>query len=411
MMSPNIRRTPYFGWIQVSALAVTQLIGWGVLYYAFGVVLAPMLSELGWTTVQATGAYSLGMFVNGLTVPIAGRWLDERGPRLLMSVGSLLAAMLVYAWSQVTSLTALYVVWCAIGIVMSMVLYESAFWIAAQWFRRGRGRALTLITLGGGLASTVFIPLTSVLTIHFGWRAALQCLALILAALTVPLHALLLRRRPQDHGLLPDGDIQQHEITSIENNDPPSQTLSAVLRTADFWMLSLAFTLSTLAWNGISVHFISYEHARGLDPAAIALAAGLIGVTQVAGRTILTPLTDLFSRRKIAYGLFLLQAAAFAALLTLPDYPALVVYVLCFGIGFGVLTPVRAALVADAYGVRNYGAINGAMSVSGSLARAAAPVLAGAVIGAWGYEPVLWFCMLASLCGLIALRLVRSKNL
>lgn len=406
-----MRRAPYYGWVQVSALAITQLIGWGVLYYAFGVVLAPMQSELGWTTVQATGAYSLGMFVNGITVPIAGRWLDQRGPRLLMSVGSLLAAMLVYAWSQTTSLTTLYIVWCAIGVVMSMMLYESAFWIAAQWFRRGRGRALTLITLGGGLASTVFIPLTSMLTIHLGWRTALQCLALILAVLTVPLHALLLRRRPQDHGLHPDGDAQPYEAASAEHNDPPSQTPSAVVRTVDFWMLSLAFTLSTLAWNGISVHFISYEHSRGLDPAAIAAAAGLIGVTQVVGRTLLTPLTDFVSRRRIAYGLFLMQAAAFAALLTLPDYPALVAYVLFFGVGFGVLTPVRAALVADAYGVRNYGAINGAMSLSSSLARAAAPVLAGAVISAWGYEPVLWSCMLASLCGMAALRLVRNKNL
>ena len=395
----------------MSALSITQLVGWGVLYYAFSVVLAQMQSELGWTTAQATGAYSFGLFVNGLTVPIAGRWLDQRGPRLLMSIGSLLAAVFVYAWSQVTSLTALYIVWCAIGFIMSMVLYESAFWIAAQWFRRGRGKALTLITFGGGLASTVFIPLTSALTIYLGWRAALQWLALILAVLTIPLHALLLRRQPQDHGLHPDGDSHLHETAHSEHGDPPSQTLAEVLRTTDFWVLSLAFTLSTLAWNGISVHFISYEHARGLNPAAIAAAAGLIGVTQVVGRILLTPLADRFSRRKIAYGLFLLQAAAFAALLTLPDYPALVTYVICFGIGFGVLTPIRAALVADVYGVRNYGAINGAMSLSGSLTRAAAPVIAGAVIGAWGYEPVLWSCMLASLCGLIALRLVRSKNL
>jgi MFS family permease len=397
------KKTLYYGWVQISALAVTQLICWGVLYYAFSVVLHPMQTTFGWGIAETTGAYSLGLFVNGITVPVVGRLLDEHGPRAMMSIGSAAAALLVFAWSQVTSLAGLYAIWFAIGLVMSLILYEPAFWLAAQWFRRRRGRALTLITFGGGLASTVFIPLTSLLTTTLGWRDALQWLALIIAVVTVPLH-LLLRRRPQEHGLLPDGDAQPVETTSEQNAAADeSTTLTTAVHTLDFWLLSAAFALSTAAWSGISVHFIAYGHSRGMEPAAVATAAGMIGVTQVIGRTLLGPATDRFSRRTIAIALFTMQATAFLALMLAPGNLGLVLYVICFGVGFGVLTPIRAALVADAYGVRHYGAISGAMSLMSAFTRAAVPVLAGAAIGRWGYTPVLVSCAAAALCGAAAL--------
>lgn len=108
-------------------VSTAQVVSWGILYYAFSVFVAPMQAELGWSTVELTGAYSLALLCGGLAAMPVGRWLDQRGPRVLMSVGSTLAALLVLAWSQVRNLPAFYALMAGIGLVSAAVLYEPAF--------------------------------------------------------------------------------------------------------------------------------------------------------------------------------------------------------------------------------------------------------------------------------------------
>src|SRR4051794_20924932 len=195
----------YYGWILVAALAVTELTSWGVQYYAFAVFLKPMEADLGWSRSAMTGAFSLALLVSGVVAVPMGRWLDRHGPRLLMTAGSFAAALLVLAWSRVESLTLFYLIWVGIGVTMAATFYEPAFVTIANWFVRYRGRALTFLTFGGGFASVIFIPLSAYLISSHGWRTALVVLACILALVTVPLHALVLRRYPRDMDLLPDG--------------------------------------------------------------------------------------------------------------------------------------------------------------------------------------------------------------
>ena len=163
----------FYGWVLAWMLGPTQLVSWGILYYAFSVVMPLMRAELGWSAAESSAAFSIAMLASGAASIPAGRWLDARGPRRLMTLGSILAVALVVAWSQVTSLLALYAVWACMGVVMATVLYDPAFWVIARWFRRRRARALTLVTFWGGLASTVFIPLTDALVRAWGWRSAL----------------------------------------------------------------------------------------------------------------------------------------------------------------------------------------------------------------------------------------------
>src|SRR5919199_6969011 len=195
----------YYGWILVAALGFTETISWGVLNYAFTVYLAPMEAELGWSRGDMSGAFSLSLLLAGLAAVPVGRWLDRHGPRLLMTLGSIAGPLLVLAWSRVDSLPHFYLIWALIGVTMSVALYDPAFATVAVWFERYRVRALTAITLMAGFASTIFIPLAGWLVQLQGWRASLVTLAIILAAGTIAPHALLLRRRPEDLGLHPDG--------------------------------------------------------------------------------------------------------------------------------------------------------------------------------------------------------------
>lgn len=143
-------------WAIAWTLAVTELISWGILYYAFSALLVPIQEELGWSAGAITGAYSLSMLVSGLAAPLVGRWLDAHGPRGLMTGGSILGVLLVIAWSRVESLPGFYLVWVGIGLASAATLYEPAFTTIAQWFRHDRSRAMLLVTILGGFASGSF---------------------------------------------------------------------------------------------------------------------------------------------------------------------------------------------------------------------------------------------------------------
>jgi len=189
---------PSRAWAIVGALSVTETVSWGVLYYAFAVFLVPMQRDLGLSAAQLTGAFSVALLVSGVAGIGIGRFLDRQSPRTLMTAGSLGGALLVLAWSQIESLAAFYALWIGIGIVMAAVLYEPAFTVLAKWFPlpQERRRAMTAMTLVAALASFIFLPLSQTLIGAHGWRDALVVLALLLAVITVPLHALVLRPAP-----------------------------------------------------------------------------------------------------------------------------------------------------------------------------------------------------------------------
>jgi cyanate permease len=271
---------------------------------------------------------------------------------------------------------------------------------------------LTIITLFGGLASTVFIPLTTWLNFAFGWRTALLVLAGVLAIVTIAPHALLLRKRPEDIGEHIDGDAAE-ALGATPFSSEPAPTTSReeiardVYRTRAFWLVTVAFALSGLTWSAMSVHLIAFELSRGMDAAFVASAAGAIGVMQVVGRLTLVPLTDRWSPRLLAILLMGLQTGAFLSLWLLPPTVGLLVYVVCFGVGFGTVTPVRAALIADVFGYGGYGAVSGMMGLVSNLTRAGAPVAVGALVGLTGYTPIL--IVLAGLCSISALLLTGFK--
>src|SRR5215218_6569436 len=242
MTTPFRSNRLYYGWILVAALAVTELTSWGVQYYAFAVFLRPIEAELGWSRSAMTGAFSLALLVSGLAAVPMGKWLDRHGPRLLMTAGSVAAAVLVLAWSRVESLPLFYLIWAGIGVTMAATFYEPAFVTVANWFTRYRDRALTLLTFGGGFASVIFIPLSDRLIADHGWRTALVVLACILAVVTIPVHALLLRRRPQDVGLLPDGEGAAGELPAADQTGAErSISLQTAVHGSTFWWLTGAF--------------------------------------------------------------------------------------------------------------------------------------------------------------------------
>lgn len=384
--------TPYYGWYLAITLAVTETISWGIIYYSFSVFLTPMEQELGWSRATLTGGFSLMWLITGVMAFPVGAWIDKHGARALMTAGSVGASLLVILWSQVTTQTAFYLIWAGLGVCAAAVLYEPAFAVIAQWFHRRRSTALAIVTFAAGLASTIFLPLSDALLRGFGWRTAVLLLGLFLACITIPLHALRLRRRPADLGLQPDGALPTADASS---SGLRGVSLRTALHGRVFWLITLAFGLISLSAAAIRVHFIPFLMESGIDSSTAAFATGTIGIMQVVGRVIFAPLDQRFSTRTVAIGVFALHIVALSILLFGQSIILIGVFILIFGAAQGAVTLSRPSIVAELYGVSHYGRISSIMALFLTVTSTAAPLIASLLYeGADSYAPVVWMVVI-----------------
>ncbi|PXY34552.1 hypothetical protein BAY59_03255 [Prauserella coralliicola] len=382
-------RRPFYGWVQVGGLSATELVSWGVLVYAFSVFVVPMREELGWSVGWLNAVYATGVVVSGLLAMPVGRVLQTRGPRGVMTVGSAGAVLMLLGWSQVDSLPMFFVVFVLGGFAMATTLYEPAFAVTAVWFARDRARAVLVLTIFGGLASAVFVPLTGVLVSWLGWRDALLALAVITAVVTLPVHGLLLRRHPADLGLHPDGSDEPPPPREAA----PAPPRQAVLRSASFRRLTVCFVCGTAAKLAVTVVLVAYLTERGYPLGLATLAAGGVGLFQVTGRVLVTALRRWVPEHRAGAALFAAQGVAIALPLTTSGHGtaatvSIIVFVVLFGLGYGLAELLRGTLVADYYGPGEYARINGVLAAFVVGARAAGPALAGVAVAGFGYTPV-----------------------
>lgn len=376
----------------VAALAVTETITWGIVYYGFPVFLSSMETDLHASRVTVTGAFSLGLGVSALSALPVGRWLDRRGPRLLMTLGSIAATLLVFAWARVESVAGLYVIWALMGLAMAATLYEPAFAAVVQWFSAHRDRALLTLTLAAGLASTIFMPLEAWLLARLGWRQTLQILAVLLGATTIPLHALVLRAPDRTASASPDGS----------RDASPSVPLAGALRRPLFWVLAVAFLSGNFATASVTVHLIPYLGRYGYSAAFAAAVVGWIGAMQLPGRLLFVPIASRLGSRAMTAAIFLAQSSGVLLLALVGRLPTLLPVIVLIGAANGMLTLARATVVSDVFGRRHYGSISGTMALGANGARALGPVGASLLYVALGsYERL--FLALATLLVVAAL--------
>lgn len=394
-MTAAVRR-PYYGWILAVVLGSTETVSWGVLYYAFSVIITPISAETGWSRGEISGAFALMLVISGVAGLAVGRWLDEHGPRLLMTAGSIAAVPLVVALSQVRDVRSFYVVWIFIGVVFATVNYGPAFATIIVWFRRRRSRALMIVTLIAGLSSTIFVPLTAWLVSVQGWRSALVTLAVVLGALTIAPHALLLRRRPADLGLGVDGDPRGSDDQPTSVTPEPSLSFREALRHPSFRWLALAFSLYALG-VGVPVHLVAYLGDHGYPLSFAAAAAGGIGASQVLGRLLFAPLERRFAPRTVSLLIYIGQPLALLMLLLVPSAVGVVLFVVLFGAARGMETLLRSTIIAGLYGPRRIASIAAVLTLATTITQAISPVSLGAVYDAVrSYVPALWALLLLS---------------
>lgn len=388
---------PYYGWYLAVTLALTETISWGIVFYTFTVFLTPMEAELGWSRAELTAGFSLMLLVAGVTAYPVGAWIDRHGARWMMTLGSIGASIFVIAWSLVSTQSAYYIVWIGLGVCSAAILYDPAFAVIAHWFHARRGTALAVVTFAAGFASTIFLPLADLLLRSFGWRTAVLILGLFLACVTVPLHAIMLRRRPSDLGLNPDGASHPPARSSAGG---AVSTFGQAMRGRAFWMIALAFALISISASAIRIHFIPYLIEHDIDASSAAAATGIIGAMQVVGRVLFAPLDRRYSIQAVMIGVFALQTVSFVFLVLGSAHLLIGAFIVVFGAAQGAATLARPSILVELYGAENYGRISSILTFILTVTSTVAPLGASLIYDQFlDYQPVLWVVMLLALAG------------
>jgi len=370
-------RRPYYGWYLVVGLGVTTIVSYGISQYLFGVLVVPIQTELHWSRATISGAFSLGLVLSGFLGLVVGRAVDRYGARTLMSAGSILGAVTLFLLSRVTEVWQFYVLWAGcLGVAMALTLYSVTFVVIANWFQRRRGTALAVLTVLGGLSSPIYIPVAGLLVARLGWRTALLVLGMTALVIALPIHALLVRRRPEDIGLLPDGDSMP------EGHDPaaiPGHRLRVAMRRPAFWTQMTAAALSSAAYSVLLAHVVAYLIGRGYDPVVAASVLGLAGLASLPGRFIFNVVSDRFGPQPLLGLCLLFQGLSVILLMAAGPFAFLVAFILVYGSAFGAISPLRASVLADHFGRVAYGAISSVQGVSSGIFAGIGPLLAGAL--------------------------------
>lgn len=386
----TISEKAHIPWRMVWVLTISSNISWGSIYYAFSVLQIPMQQELGWTKVAITGAQSFGLVISALTIVPVGYCIDRIGGRIVMGLGSFLAAATLYAWSEIHTLPMYYAVWGVMGLVMSMVLYDAAFAVITAVCEANTHTAIVIVTLAGGMASTVFYPLTQYLIDALSWRQGLVVLALLNLGVCFPLHVF----------GLPRHSAESHLPQPTHAKAAPSeQTVSRIrdaLSSPVFWLVTAAFTASTLILSAMATHLIPLLLEKGLTTDEAVLVAAMVGPMQVFGRLLQLFRGSWFTPERFGALIFALFPVALTILAVASSGSLLLfAFSMLYGVANGMITILRGTTIPAMFGRKNYGRLNGLLAAPNLLARAVGPIAASIIwVAADGYGPLLW-CFVA----------------
>jgi len=350
----------------VGILAVTQILSWGSLYYAFTILAPGIRRDLGLAPEVVFGAFSWALLVAGLAATPVGILLDRHGGRAIMAGGSFLC-FLGLAWlGRCTDVVSYYAAWTLVGLAMALTLYEAAFATIQRQLDTGARQAMSTLTLFGGFASTLFWPLTAWLHASYGWRDTYLWYGVVQLVVCMPLHLCLGTGAPVVPRI---GPARGH-------------TLAEAVRHPAFWTLALAFAVNAFVFSAVAVHLIPLLERLGQARDAAVLLAALIGPMQVAGRVGEMACARHAAPQTVGKFTFAMLPAALA-IIALDGARTWSVAMFCvlYGLSNGILTILRGSLPRALFGRDHYGAIAGAMAGPALLSKAAGPSIAAALLG------------------------------
>lgn len=362
--------------IAVVALGFTQIISWGTTLYALGVLGKPIVADTGWGATWVFGGLTIGLLVSSVVSRWAGREIDKRGARTIMSVGSILIAIGLLALAAVPNVGTYLAVWAFLGIAMRMTLYDAAFAALVQVTpSRGR-RAISYLTLFGGVASTIFWPIGDILNSLYGWRATFAIFGAINLVVCVPLHWFGLARRDKDNDI-PAGST----ASNGSGTDAEQAVLTGKTREIAMVLFGVVMAASAFCYGAMAVHLVTVIGAAGIGAAAAVWLASIKGVAQTLAR-----LVDLVFGKQlhpITLGRITLAVLPLSFLVLLLPFGGIASafsFTILFGIANGLTTIVRGAVPLALFGPKGYGEVLGILATPYLVLNALAPMIFALIV-------------------------------
>lgn len=392
----------FYGWLVVAACGAMTMIAGGTFFFGFSAVFDPIIREFGWSRAATSVAYSLRAEVGGLEAPVIGVLLDRYGPRRVMRGGLVLLSLGMLAISQTNSIWMFYGGFMVATVGMGACGGLVGMMALTRWFRRRRGRAMALMTIGNGMGG-LMVPVLAVLISNFGWRVALMVAAVYILAIGFPLTTLI-GDRPQDLGLAPDGDPDpaaddpalakdgEHLAAHALLAPAEEQAYSGreALRTRTFWIFATALTFVSLSGSAIITHLVPHFTHIGMPDKVAAMGMSALALISLVGRIAFGFAADIWDKRYVMAVAFGLQAVGCMALVLVQDLISALVVLAVLSPGFGGAVPVRPVLQAEYFGIQSFGTIQGLLMLVSTGGGVVGPVLAGWIFDVNGSYAMAW---------------------
>ncbi len=402
-MSPTIKRGRiFYGWWVVGACFFISLYMGGVVIYAFTAIFEPIVSEFGWSYTQISLAASLRGLEMGLLAPLMGILVDRFGPRYLMLGGTFLVGLGLIFFSRVSNLGMFYVAFVLIATGMSALAPTVTTTAVANWFRKKVGIATGIMVSGFGL-SGLMIPVVVWLIASYEWRMTMVILGVGMWLIGLPL-SLLVRHRPEQYGYLPDGEANTMPDTTISFAGGRGKLkVREVLKNSAFWHVALAFMCQIMIAMAVVTHVMPYLGSLGISRSLASLIATCVPLISIGGRIGFGWLGDRFDKRWVAAsGLASMSLGLlFFSYLTGDAIWLVVPFIILFGIGYGSIHTMRAALTRELFSRESYGTVFGLMTTVMMVGNVSGSPLAGWVFDRWGSYQGIW--LIFALVALLAL--------
>jgi len=395
----------FYGWWVVIAATIMSFFADGSLFFGFTVFFNPIRQTFGWSAAVMSFAFSIHRIGMGILSPIVGFLVDRVGPRRLMIIGWIIFGLGFLLTSWINSLWQFYGSFLVLTLGLSLGFFLVMNTTIANWFINKRSRAFSIVSAGMA-SSGILVPLLALLVEQYGWRTGLVVVAITLWVIGLPL-SLVMRHKPSQYGLLPDGETtvvpnetirvpeEQHNIELINPNTSisiPSFTAVEALKTKAFWLLASMSFFQMIGMGSVWLHIVPYLESINIPTTTGAFAVTGMTISSLIGRLGLGFLGDFINKKYLVAFSFALQTIGLFlfSIISADNIWLIILFLLTYAPGYGAVISLTPALQADYYGSKNFGAIAGLILIVSMVGGITSPVIAGWIFDVTGSYRLAW---------------------